>query len=200
VKPIRRIAAVLGLLLLAGTALAQHDLPVRPMNVQWSAGVPRLAFSATQLVDAEVRRDLGSGLQKTIVVTVQAFPERGTSPVATRQYACAVTYDLWQDAYVLRMGRHTTTESRVEAVVRGCLQAENLTVGSASDFVDVRGESIYFAVRAEFNPISGRRCRELLRSSGSDAPLGPLVINIVRREICQAQRAIDFRSSPVTVP
>ena len=62
-----------------------------------------------------------------------------------------------------------------------------------------------FALDPGFTPlhrqISRRRCRELLRGGReSDGPIGPIVVNIVRREICEADRVVEFRSPNVRVP
>lgn len=196
----RHISWIALTLLLVSTAVAQHDLGRRSFDVEWVDGTPRVAFSATELLDGAARRELRSGLQARFVVNVQAYRGSASSPLATRQYACAITYDLWQDAFVLRMGRRSSVVAELDAAITRCLNPHHLQVGESSDYRSVEGEEVYFAVRAEFNPISERRCRDLLRSSSADAPVGPLVINIVRREICQAERAINFRSAPVSVP
>jgi len=73
-------------------------------------------------------------------------------------------------------------------------------VGRASDYEGRSGEHVYFAVRAEFNPVSAAQCRALLRPGGGAEALGPVVINIVRRQICQAESAVSFRSASEAVP
>jgi hypothetical protein len=55
-------------------------------------------------------------------------------------------------------------------------------------------------VRAEFNPISKKQCRELIRPSSGGDPVGPISVNIVRRRICKAERSIAFRSEILRVP
>ncbi len=168
--------------------------------MNWREGVPTLSFSARDLANREVREALGSGLRKRIVLTVQAFASGRRTPLATRRFACAVTYDLWEGAYVVRMGRRTELFAELQPVIDRCLVVRGFTIGTAEDYREARGRPVYFAVRAEFNPISARRCRELLRSNRAEDPVGPLVINIVRREICQAERATEFQSPPAGVP
>lgn len=185
---------------LASTAFAQRPRVAHGFEVEWLDGTPRVAFSVAELVDESVRRELRSGLQARFVVSVEAHRARTSTPFASRQYACAITYDLWQDVFVLRLGRRSHAIEDLDEAVARCLEPRQLRIGEPSDYRALRGESIDFSVRAEFNPISERRCRDLLRSSSADAPVGPLVINIVRREICQAERALNFRSPTARVP
>tara|TARA_B100001750_G_scaffold211907_2_gene193421 strand:- start:1091 stop:1720 length:630 start_codon:yes stop_codon:yes gene_type:complete len=197
----RRVLLVLGLLSLTMSAWAQ-GLGDRRLGVRWDGGSPRLAFSARDLVDdPDVRRALASGVSKRIVLTAQAYRVGSTRPFATRTRECHITYDLWQESYVVQIGSRRGVEPDLEAAVRRCLVVRNFAVGRSGDFDRYRGDQVYFAVRAEFNPISARRCREALRGSGGNTdPIGALVVNIVRRDICGADRAIDFRSQPVVVP
>lgn len=190
---------VLGLVL-ASTALAQ--LGDRRLGVHWASGVPRLSFSAADLVDrSDVRRALSSGVAKRMVLTVQAYRVGSSRPFASRAFECRITYDLWQEAYEVELGSSRLTFEALDDAVERCLVVRGLVVGRPEDYADLGGERVYFAVRAEFNPISRRRCRHALRGSGgSSDPIGALVVNIVRRDICRADRAIDFRSQPVRVP
>jgi hypothetical protein len=196
-----RRAAVLGVLLLSVGALAQ-SLPDRRLGVRWDRGAPRLTFSARDLVDdPRVRRDLTSGVAKRIVLTAQAYRVGQARPLATRAFECRITYDLWQEAYEVELGSRRERFDDLEGAVGRCLVVRGLVVGRAADYANVRGDRVYFAVRAEFNPISGRRCRQMLRGSGTGSdPIGTLVVNIVRRDICRADRAVEFRSQPVPVP
>jgi hypothetical protein len=192
----------LTLLVLVAASIAQAQLSDRRLGVHWASGVPRLTFSAADLVDdADVRRALDSGVAKRIVLTAQAYRVGSSQPFASRSFECRITYDLWQEAYEVELGSNRETfEERADAV-RRCLVVRGLVVGRPSDYASRGGERIYFAVRAEFNPISQRRCRHALRGSGGNTdPIGALVVNIVRRDICRADRAIDFRSQPVRCP
>lgn len=190
--------AALGLLVTAGAA-AQH-LATRRIGIEWDQGVPRVSVSVSDLVDARARRALESGLQKRLIMTVQAYEAGGSRPFATTTVTCAATYDLWEESYIVRIGRRSERHTSIDAVLQRCLVARNLSVGRAEDWRSRRGRRVYFAVRAEFNPISASRCTALLRPSTTDGPIGPIVVNIVRREICAAERAVDFRSQEVTAP
>ncbi len=197
----RLLAFGLAACLVAGPlAEAQSGLARRDVRVGWSGGAPHLTVSLVDLADARVRRSLASGLRKTIVVTVQAYREGSDRLIAHRQETCSVTYDLWEDNYIVRMGRNTAMHRNVPTVLEACLSLRRLRIGDAAPYAAARGGRIYFAFRAEFNPIGQSRCRRLLGNAGSDDPIGPVVVNIVRREICQAERSIDFRSQAVTVP
>jgi len=192
------LVAVLGLLV--ATGVAAQRLATRRIGLEWQQGVPRVSVSVTDLVDARARRALDSGLQKRLIMTVQAYEAGGSRPFATTTVACAATFDLWEESYIVRIGRRTERHPSIDAVLQRCLVARDLAVGRAEDWRPRRGRRVYFAVRAEFNPISASRCTALLRPSSSDGPIGPIVVNIVRREICAAERAVDFRSQEVTAP
>lgn len=192
------VVALVAALCLATVAFA--GMPERPMRVEFRGGVPRLTFSARELSDAKVRRALESGLAKQLVVTVQAFPRGGEAAIATATQACRVTFDLWEEDFVVRVGNRHERLGSLDAVLRRCLEVRDLPLGRAKSFAPYAGERVFFAVRAEFNPISRKRCHGLLRSPGSSDPIGPVVVNIVRREICRAEKALEFRSAEFEVP
>lgn len=196
----RAALVVAALALLVATSVAAQRLATRRVGVQWQQDVPRVSVSVTDLVDMRARRALDSGLQKRLIMTVQAYEAGGSRPFATTTVTCSATFDLWEESYIVRIGRRTERHASIDAVLQRCLVARDLAVGRAEDWRPRRGRSVYFAVRAEFNPISASRCTALLRPSSSDGPVGPIVVNIVRREICAAERAVDFRSQEVTAP
>jgi len=183
---------------LAFASVALAKIPERAMKVEFERGVPRVSFSARELEDASVRRALESGLAKHLVITVQSFPSRSDRALATATQTCRVTFDLWEEDFVVRIGNQHERLPTLAAVLSRCLEVVRLPVGVASDYAP--GARVFFAVRAEFNPISRDRCHGLLRSPGSADPIGPVVVNIVRREICRAEKAIEFRSPDVEVP
>lgn len=196
----RAALLVAALVLLVATSVAAQRLATRRVGVQWQQDVPRVSVSVTDLVDMRARRALDSGLQKRLIMTVQAYETGGSRPFATTTVTCSATFDLWEESYIVRIGRRTERHASIDAVLQRCLVARDLAVGRAEDWRPRRGRPVYFAVRAEFNPISASRCTALLRPSSSDGPVGPIVVNIVRREICAAERAVDFRSQEVTAP
>lgn len=196
----RRWLAALATLLVATTAYAQSHLPERRVSVAFPSGAMNVGFSARDLADESVRRALTSGLTKHFVLTLQVYPRSSTTPFATRQLSCAVTYDLWEEAFVVQRGRRREVVPTVDAAIARCLVVQNVAIAEASQLASRHGVDAYLAVRAEFNPISGSACARSLRRPGGDDPLGPVVVNIVRREICQADRALQFRSQPFRVP
>ncbi len=186
-------------LLALGVAEAQTT-PLPQFRVQWVDGAPALSFGAGRLVNRDVRRALESGLKKRIVLTVQSFRVGSSQPIATRRQWCDITHDLWDNSYLVRQESRSDRLASVSEVVRRCLAPRNLRVGAAKNYRRQRGRELYFAVRAEFNPISSSRCRQLLGSNDSDDSIGPIVVNIVRRSICQAERSLEFRSPSARVP
>lgn len=196
----RRLAIAFAALSIASVALAQARLPERPVRFDFVAGALLTSFSARSLADDGVRRSLTSGLSKQFVMTVQAYPRGSTNPIASRQLVCRVVYDLWEESYVVRRGRRTEVVRTVDEALARCLEAQRVAIVDAAALGPFHGREVFLAVRAEFNPISSGACARSLGRPGGDDPLGPVVVNIVRREICQAERAIEFRSAYVRVP
>ena len=196
----RSFSVGLGLVVAFVATYAAAQLSMRRIGVQWREKVPHISFSARDLANNEVRDSLESGLQKRLLVTLQAYRDGRASPFLTLPRTCSVTYDLWDESYLVRVGRATERHPTLETVLERCLVLRGVAFGSAAQWEGRTGQDVYFAVRAEFNPISRSRCRALLRPSGSEGPVGPVVVNIVRREICSAERAIDFRSPTARVP
>ena len=195
----RRWLAVL-VLLVTAVASAQSSRPVRDMHVAWDRGVPKVSFSAKDLADERVRQELSGGLRKRLVVHVSAHVGGSNQRLARRTFACDVTRDLWDDGYLVRIGTSSMRFKSLEQVLDHCLAVEGLFVGEPQQYAEHEGKEIYFAVRAEFNPISKQQCRELIRpTAGSDA-VGPITVSIVRRRICQAEREVKFRSELSKVP
>jgi len=184
----------------ATVAYAQSQLPLRDVSVTWSRGAPMVSFSAKDLADERVREELSSGLRKRLVVTVGSHLRGSNWRMSVRQFACDVTLDLWDDDYLIRIGNHSERLKTLEQALNRCLSVEGLFGGEPKSYEPQKGKEIYFAVRAEFNPISKKQCSELIRPTSGDDPVGPITVNIVRRRICRAERTIEFRSEYVRVP
>jgi hypothetical protein len=196
---LRRWLAVL-FLLTAAIAYAQSHLPVYEFGVTWLRDVPAVSFSVKQLADERVRQELSSGLRKRLVVTVRSHLKGSNSLLSVRQFGCDVTRDLWDDGYLVRIGTQSERFKMLEQVLDRCLVVEGLFVGETKSYALQKGKEIYFAVLAEFNPISKKECSELIRPSSGDDAIGPITVNIVRRRICQAERTVELRSEYLKVP
>lgn len=195
-----RFGIVALILLMAAAVYAQAGLPVRDFGVIWARGAPKVSFAAKDLADARVREELSSGLRKRLVVTVGSHLRSSNWQMAVREFSCDVTRDLWEDGYLVRMGTRTERFKTLEDVLDRCLMVEGLFAGERKNFEPHRGKEIYFVVQAEFNPISKKQCRELIRPTSGGDPIGPITVNIVRRRICQAERRVEFRSAYSKVP
>ncbi|MGB5375736.1 MAG: hypothetical protein WBN15_18300 [Polyangiales bacterium] len=195
-----RFAVAALVLLVAAVAYGQSKLPKRDLGVAWSRGAARVSFSARDLADERVRQQLSSGLRKRIEVTVSAHLNGSNWSMGVRQFGCDVTRDLWEDGYLVRIGDQSERLKTLEQVLDRCLVVQGLFVGEPNSYALQKGRDIYFAVKAEFNPISKKQCSELIRPSSGGDPVGPISVNIVRRRICKAERSIAFRSEILRVP
>lgn len=187
-------------LLTAAAAFAQSHLPAREFGVQWDRGAPRVSFSAKDLVDERVRRELSSGLRKRLRINVSAHYKDSNWRFAQRRFGCDITKDLWEDGYLVRIGARSERFKTLDQVLDRCLSVRELFVGEPKNYAPNKGKDIYFFVLAEFNPISKKQCSELIRPTSGDDPVGPITVNIVRRRICQAERTVEFRSEFLKVP
>jgi hypothetical protein len=186
--------------LFAALAYAQARLPVREVEVEWDRGSPKVSFSAKDLADEGVRRELSSGLRKRLLVRVSAHLGSSNRHLAVRQFTCDVTRDLWEDGYVVRVGNQSQRFKTLDEALTHCLSVKGLFVGEPKRYEQSKGREIYFYVRAEFNPISKAQCQELIRPASGEDPVGPITVSIVRRRICQPERTLEFRSDFVEVP
>ena len=188
------------ILLIAAVAYGQSQLPLRDLGVTWSRGTARVSFSAKDLADETVRRELSSGLRKRIEVTVRAHLNGSNWTMGVRQFGCDVTRDLWEDGYLVRIGDQSERLKTLKQVLDRCLVVQGLFVGEPKSYELQKGREIYFAVKAEFNPISKKQCTELIRPATGGDPVGPISVNIVRRRVCKAERRIEFRGELLKVP
>lgn len=185
---------------MASSASAQSDLPLRDVQVQWSRGSPKVSFSAKDLADERVRKELESALRKRLVVTVAAHPAGSSRTIVHRQFGCDVTHDLWEDGYLVRIGSRTERLPTLNKALDRCLVVRGLFVGEPTRYANYKGQEIYFSITAEFNPISEKQCRELIRPSGNSDAVAPITVSIVRRRICKSERTVVFRGKNVKVP
>lgn len=186
--------------IVATVAYAQAHLPERDFQVEWDRGSPKVSFSAKDLADESVRKELSSGLRKRLLVIVSAHFRGSNRHLAVRQFTCDVTRDLWEDGYVVRIGTQSQRFKTLDHVLDHCLAVRGLFVGAPKSYADNAGREIYFYVKAEFNPISKEQCQELIRPSSGNDPMGPITVSIVRRRICRAERTLEFRSDFMKVP
>ena len=135
-----------------------------------------------------------------MVVNVSSHFKSSNWSLVKRSFSCDITKDLWEDGYLVRLGSNSERYKTLDKVLRRCLDVGGLFVGEPKSYTNNGGKEIYFYVRAEFNPISKKQCRELIRPTSSDDPVGPITVNIVRRRICQAERTVEFRSAVMKVP
>lgn len=193
------------------TAHAQaSELSQRRMGVQWRDGVPHISFSARDLVTPGVRDRLDSSLPQRLVMRMYAYRANG-QPITVAARSCRVLHDTWERDYIVDVederSDQTWSYRTRESVIRRCLVADHVPIGTARDYRDLSGESIYFAVMVELNPISSatiQRIRRWLASSGGgrgeDGFYGPMVSVFVNRRIGSAERTLQFRSQSIRVP
>lgn len=201
--------AIVAALALSATARAQ--VPERRVGAHWRDGVPRVDFSAVDLADRALREELDSGTPQTLAMRVYAFRANG-EPITASVRQCRVTLDLWERVYRVEIqdarGDRNESYETLDETLRHCLVAHRMAVGSASDYATLGGESIYFAVILELNPLSPDTVHRLRRwlsrpaaggRLGGDAFFGSFVSLFVNRRIGSAERTMTFHSQRLRV-
>lgn len=211
-RPLSWFLAALALLaVLAAGAFAQEGVGSRRMGVRFEGSLPHLSFSARDLVTADVRRKLQSGLPQTIVLRIYAYTDGGRRPITIAPRQCRVVYDLWEEVYRVQIatadGDRSESVATLDAVASKCLVVRNMAVGTAEEYRSRSGQRVYFAVLVELNPLSPdtvQRIRRWLARGGgrfdNDAFFGSFVSLFVNRRIGEAERTLRFRSQSVEVP
>lgn len=206
------LLAVFAAACVPGRAEAQDDVASRRMGVRWNGRVPHLTFSARDLIDADARRKLESGLPQTLFMRTYAYRVRGRRPIAVNGRSCRVVYDLWEEVYRVQVQTESedrsSTATSIDQVLRWCLVSRRVAVGTEEDWRDRAGDRVYFAVLVELNPLSPdtvqRIRRWLARPAGGrvegEAFFGSFVSLFVNRRIGEAERTVRFRSQTVSVP
>lgn len=190
---------------------SQADMRTRQIGVHFDGVSPGISFSVRDLLDARSREKLDSGLPQTLVLRVFAYSRRSSKPIAMVPLSCRVVHDLWDEVYRVQVtspaGTRTIRVSSAAQVLEQCLVVHRLRVGSGTTFAALRGQSVYFAVLAEFNPVDPlvvERVRRWIARGGQgleeDSFYGSFVSLFVQREVRAAERIVRFRSQPVTVP
>jgi hypothetical protein len=208
----RLFTTLLGLLLFASAVFAEDMLHLRTMGVVWSGGVPRLYFSARDLMDAEVEKKLDSGLPQRIGVQHFAYAFGREEPIAAAGHNCKVVYDLWQAVYRVEHetlgGNYTSVAVKTRAeVLERCLVMRNVPLGARLEYDGVR--QIYVASLIQLNPLSTStvaRIRRWLARPRSETNVesksffGSFVSLFVNDQIGSAERVLRLRSQDVEIP
>jgi hypothetical protein len=188
------------------------SVPVRPIDVGWSAAGAAVSFNARDFVDRDVVTKLQSGLPQTLTTRIYMYADLDREPLAVSAVSCRIVYDLWEGGY--RVERQTETTDRttsvktLDGVIAQCLSFQNHVVGDTAVLRKVRGGEVYFAVVTELNPMSRdavqRIRRWLARPSGNElsgsAFFGTFVSIFVGRKLGTADKTTTFRSGASGVP
>ena len=185
---------------------AEAQTSVREIESTWVDGQPEVSFDLSSMVDAHVRREISSGLTRTLAVQVLAYRRRGGRPIAVAQITVRILYDLWEDEFRVQRSigsrSRTVTQPTLQAAIAEAFSVRQQPVGNANTWSRHAGDDIYFAVVAEFNPISNDTVRQVRRlisrrnnHSVENSTVGSFVSLFVNQQIGSADRVLRFRSS-----
>lgn len=197
------------LLVLANHARAEPSVQARRMGLIQNGDVAELSYSARDLVNADARKKLDSGLPQRIVVQHFVYAAGRAEPVALSGHSCRVVYDLWQAVYrvdyeafgVAPVAYAYKTQAEV---LERCLVMRRVPILLGSE---VHGISrIYVASLIELNPLSSttvaRIRRWLARPRGDfnvegKSFFGSFVSLFVNDRIGAAERVLRLRSQDI---
>ena len=81
--------------------------------------------------------------------------------------SCRVTFDLWEAVYRVQVQRGPAESAHVVrdlgGVRRHCLQAKDMAVGTAANYRRRAGQTVYFAVLTELNPMNRETVKRIRR-------------------------------------
>jgi len=195
--------------LLSGRALAEPSVQRRGMGFAQVDGVPRVYYSARDLMSADAQKKLDSGLPQRIVVQHFTYAKGRGEPVAVSGHSCRIVFDLWQSVYrveyeVFGVGVSAFAYRTRAEVLERCLVMRGAVLGTRRDFEKVT--QLYVATLIELNPLSSTtlaRIRRWLSRPRGDfnvdgkAFFGSFVSLFVNDRIGAAERVLRLRSPDV---
>jgi hypothetical protein len=209
-------AATLGLTLLGSAAPVRADdeapkVVSRTATLAWDNEILRLTVSYRDVVDAETRKKLTSGLPTVIVLRGYVFEEGSTQPIALTAKSCRVVFDPWDEVFRIQLGvpgSETNVPSpTLEGVLRRCAEDKALPVVEAKRLK--QGTSYFISALVEVNPISREMIERIRRwvsrpagASGigaGDALFGSFV-GLFTTRIGVADRQFAFRTQSFQAP
>jgi hypothetical protein len=205
----------------AGQSMAQEGPPTTPSKLpERRATLARepqtqqlqTSFSYRDVVDAEVRRKLQSGLTTVIVLAGGVFDATGDQAPLQGSgvwQSCRIAFDVWNEVYRLQIsrpgGESKAYAVNIEGVLRRCTEARRLEVRGPL----VPGGTYFIAATVEVNPVSEEMLERIRRwvsrppgsaaVSPGDSLFGSFVGLFVAR-IGKADRTLSFRTQPFAVP
>lgn len=212
---LRRMSALLALLLLALPALARaqaKQVQTRDALFEWDAEAKLLYLSIgfRDVIDSELQAKLSRGLPTTIVLTAAIYRSGGGSiqPLSTTAHTCRVTWHVWEEAYRVETTRPGGSQVRwtttVEGVLRRCAEVRRLVAGTAQQ-IPVN-TVLLCSAKVQVNPLSPEVLQKLklwvLRPSGTGtaAPSDALFstfTGLFLQRVGEAERELKFNSRPV---
>jgi hypothetical protein len=195
---------------LALVSMGAGGEPVREKRVlvEERGGLLTMTAGVPELVDAPLREKLRSGFTSTIVLRAYLYREGQAGPLRVTARTYLLSYDLWDEVYLLRVH-----DPRGEMSLRTHLEAEaleRLTRLEAFPLTTLdglaRGVRYFADVLVEVNPISPELLAQVRRwlahpggserLSGGETFFGSFVSVFMNGQVSEAERVLQFRSQP----
>jgi hypothetical protein len=184
---------------------APSQLPSRTANFAWDQSLLRATFSFTDIIDGPIGQKLSNGPTSTIVVRALVFRDDDATPVTLALQTCAVTYDLWEDVYKIKLttsaGTRDLAVANLAGVTRTCGKAQDLAIATRSAFKT--GVAHFLAVLVDVNPVNATmraQMRQWMQRPAGSVEVGPgdalfsAFVGLLLRDVAQSDRTLEFRT------
>jgi len=202
---IRLLIFLLGLTVLSRVFADEHT-PMRRVGLTQINKQLLVSFSFRDAFPASIQKKLNSGLKNTVLVQLSLEKQGSKTPVVFWARTVEITYDLWEDKYLIS---REDTAGRRRAVAASKAQAVNLAaeiVHAPLVNTDEIPPGVYrIRAKIETNPVSKEMLEKIRswlvksqnKSSQSAAPtnyFGSFVGALVDRRISESDHTVQFVS------
>ncbi|MFO0661283.1 MAG: hypothetical protein U0165_15835 [Polyangiaceae bacterium] len=201
----RIIAFVLVMITLSWAAPARAQVVSKTAKFEISKQLLLLSVRYDEIIDAGVQKEMKTGFPTTIATRAYIFEKGGSSPIALVAKSCQVTYDVWEQQFLVQLSQPDRRQSEpvvnINGVFRLCGGLDKIPLIDYAKLAT--GKTYFIQAIVEVNPVSpqmlARISKWISRPAGStsigpsDALFGSFV-GLFANQIGQADRILTFRT------
>ena len=175
-------------------------VPYRESDIAWKTnGDLSVQLPASEVLDTVQRKRLANGIAISIAVRVYAFPRPADTPISVAARTCRLTYDLWNDVYVMVANLGSTQVSKTSSAslrhsFRACFAdlrvANRAAIGTTSTVLGV-------IVDVDPPPLLRTEIAMIVKAGYGPPPASAVVGGTFRSLFCGQSTALRFRTQLV---
>jgi hypothetical protein len=201
-----RLAALALGLTVGARAAAADDYEVKKMR--FAERKDKLVVSAafTEIFDKKAYDKLGNGFPSVLIARMYVYRHDGSAPIAVSGATFRLVYDLWEEAYTIRidspLGRKDLVVTRRADALVHVTTLDEFPIAALAD-IEI-GPHYYFLMQIQLNPVSDEELAEmrrwLSRPAGATSIdrgssfFGSIVSVFVNPKLPEADRVLRLRS------